>query len=260
MVSRVPKYEANVVTVNLIDGSKSWDMNGFQIILSKQHGRFICNSKFCNVALDSSQLDNHIKRHHSSNYDHEKVIAMMEELAGSEAINLVNLKNPIIPIPGIPVYDGYKCWLCPQPKYFTNEKGLRFHLTHKHSEKGLDVTGAKFKVQKLNHREKGSVVFPVCNPENVIIKQYDSTYENVFGDIDLSYNCGKLPKCVKALGWYQYFENKDWDHEWSTLNKTDFDEPDYTLEIKHWFRNSYSRLVEEGPKTYDLLLHIGYEK
>lgn len=235
-------------------------MGDVELIPSIQHGRIICTSKFCSVALEPEQLNHHINRHHPSSKDPAVVEQILEQMRGCEVVKLANLVNPICPFPYLPVYDGFKCSLCPEARYFTNVKGYRHHLTHAHSEKGLDVNTAKFKVQKLNHREKGSLVFPVANPDSIILNDYNPTYDSVFGDIDPNYNIGKLPKCVKALGWFSYFADKNWDTEWDAFNKTEYDNADLVLAIKFWLKGGIAKLVEDGSKMYDLMLHLGYEK
>jgi hypothetical protein len=245
----------------LIDSYKTWKVGDTEVILSRNHGRVICPAQICQCALNYNQLAYHFKKNHQlKEADIQEILDKVNEyLDGFPEIPVKNLKEPMLPFPSLPIFDGFKCSFCAIVKYFTDEKGFRYHLRHTHSMKNIPVEESKCKVQKLNKREKGSEVFPVTTV-NAIIKGNSFTYEEVMGEIDLTFRCGKIPKVYQALGWIEFFQVREWAKERSVIKAKENRNDGLETSIKAWFATTYSTMKREAPKKYNLMLHLGYEK
>lgn len=225
------------------------------------HGIIVCSSNLCQCGLSVDQLSYHLNRYHQVTSDDvmEIVNDVKEFLKDINVVNFQNVTSPILPLPHLQIYDGYRCPFCPTAKYFLNAQSFRYHLTHTHSEKGYLINQAKCKVQKLNKREKGSIVFPVT-PNDSIMKTTDVNYDSVMGDIDLNFRCGKISKVLEALGWMKFFGNKEWKTERKVIIDEQSKNESLSNATRTWFSTTYSMLVAEAPKRYNLMLHLGYEK
>jgi hypothetical protein len=105
----------------------------------------------------------------------------------SDSINYKAIKERVEPIPGLPLLDGYGCPTC-ESKYFTSIGNFSSYV---HSEKDFNVDAHKSLEQKLNRREKNSIVIPILDNCPKVEHVTGLSYESVLGEIDLNYSYGK---------------------------------------------------------------------
>jgi hypothetical protein len=133
-----------------IDGLLNIKVGGLEVIASKYHRVMVCRAGNCNVAFRVDQMNYHFKRHHKMegfNVDSKKL--EVENFFGQEGgFSFEGLTEPIDPVPGLEIKNGYKCPSC-LSKHFVSLANYRAHMSYVHGDKNANHEDHKVRILRV---------------------------------------------------------------------------------------------------------------